>query len=124
MSWSWQFVLLACLAAAPGCSVMRAVGVLQEPSTDAKNHHLAKTAWRRHVGQYDGVVPHCDDFARGWKAGYFDVASGREGCTPLLPPARYRGARYQNPDGHAKGQAWFDGFEQGAGVAHRIQALP
>ena len=119
MSWSWQLLLFASLLAAPGCAAMRAVGVLQEPETDLKNHHAAKTAWRRHAHLYkNGVVPHCDDFARGWKAGYFDVASGREGCTPLLPPSRYRGPRYQTPVGHAKAQAWFDGFEEGAGVAH------
>lgn len=114
---SARWILLIAVLAAPGCAVMRTVGLLQEPETDAKNHHLAKAAWKRHEPYYEGMVA-CEDFARGWKAGYFDVASGRDGCLPLIPPARYRGARYQTPAGHARAQAWFDGFEEGASVAH------
>jgi len=58
-----------------------------------------------------------DDFCAGFRAGYLDVASGGNGCTPALPPQEYWGWKYQSAEGQARVAAWFAGFPHGARAA-------
>jgi hypothetical protein len=59
------------------------------------------------------------DFARGFKAGYRDVASGADGCTPAFPPREYWGWKYQSCEGQARVAAWFSGYPYGAQAAEQ-----
>jgi hypothetical protein len=59
------------------------------------------------------------DFSRGFKAGYMDVAAGRDGCTPAFPPREYWGWKYQSCEGQARVAAWFSGYPQGAMAAEK-----
>lgn len=88
-----------------------------------RNRRYAARAWDRAEAIY-GDLPHDDHFEEGFKAGYVAVAEGRDGCLPMLPPPEYWRADYQNPEGHRKTRAWFDGYTHGAlaaehdGIAH------
>lgn len=64
-----------------------------------------------------GVRPWLDDFGRGWRQGYYDVAMGGSGTIPLLPPTRYWGTFHHNPTGREEVQAWFAGYQQGVTAA-------
>jgi hypothetical protein len=58
-----------------------------------------------------------DDFCAGFRAGYIDVASGSNGCTPSFPPQEYWGWKYQSAEGQGRVAAWFAGFPHGARAA-------
>lgn len=68
-----------------------------------------------------------DDFCAGFRAGYVDVASGSNGCTPAFPPQEYWGWKYQSAEGQGRVAAWFSGYPHGAraaeedGVGHFTQ---
>jgi hypothetical protein len=83
----------------------------------ARNQHLARRAWRSMRYAYPAEAPYARHFRRGFLAGYVNVASGGNGCPPVLPPKEYWGACYQTPEGREKILTWFDGFHQGALVA-------
>jgi hypothetical protein len=58
-----------------------------------------------------------DDFCAGFRAGYMDVASGSNGCTPTFPPREYWGWKYQSAEGQGRVAAWFSGYPHGARAA-------
>lgn len=58
-----------------------------------------------------------DDFCAGFRAGYMDVASGSNGCTPAFPPQDYWGWKYQSAEGQGRVAAWFAGYPHGARAA-------
>lgn len=60
---------------------------------------------------------HIHDFCRGFRQGYEDVASGKDGCVPAFPPREYWGWKYQSPEGQCKVNAWFAGYPMGAKAA-------
>ena len=60
-----------------------------------------------------------NDFKAGFRAGYEDVASGGNGCTPTFPPRTYWGWKYQSPEGQLKVAAWFQGYPMGAKAAEQ-----
>ncbi len=58
-----------------------------------------------------------EDFCAGFRAGYMDVASGSNGCTPAFPPQDYWGWKYQSAEGQGRVAAWFSGYPHGARAA-------
>ena len=83
-----------------------------------KNRYRAHKAWKEVKDNCDNIdVP--GDFGRGFRAGYYDVALGGDGCPPAVPPRRYWSVWYQNHKGHYKQRRWFDGYEHGALVAEQ-----
>lgn len=79
-------------------------------------HCAAKRAWKARFDRYcerESV----DHFGAGFRAGYADVAMGKPGCVPPLPPRRYWGWRYQNCEGQQCVAGWFDGYPAGARAA-------
>jgi hypothetical protein len=106
-------LLLGCL---PGCLAFRDEF---EGATADKRYgmqaHFASARYRK----YYRDVEHRSDFQRGFRAGYYDVASGGDGGPPVIPPQRYWHYKYRNAEGHCKTVAWFDGFEHGALAAHQ-----
>lgn len=109
--WSIAAIALS-LSGLAGCAE------LQEVKIDFRNRYLAHEAWR------DLREVYCDmnyekDFGRGFRTGYYDVASGGNGCPPILPPQRYWSVRYMSTEGRARTEAWFAGFRYGAMVAEQ-----
>ncbi len=102
-----KLVWLSAIATAAGCAQLR------DYRSDAFYHHRAAVAFHAHKVCLDGVGCR-DDYAKGWKRGYFDVATGGNGAPPPLPEEHYWSVRYQSPSGHASIQAWYNGFQAGA----------
>lgn len=91
-------------------------GTWNEGMFQSKIKHAAKRAWKSRSHCYANQQ-HLKDFARGFRAGYVDVADGGTGCTPTFPPREYWGWKYQSAEGQAKVSAWFSGFPYGAQAA-------
>lgn len=65
-------------------------------------------------------APTSMDYACGWKSGFYDVATGGNGCPPLTAPARYwkPGQILAHCDKDRK--QWYVGFQDGAAYASRF----
>lgn len=107
-----SLLVLAIALGASGCAEF------QELKIDNRNRYLAKEAWGSLQETYE-CMNFEKDFGRGFRQGYYDVASGGDGCPPVLPPRRYWSVRYMNMDGRARTEAWFSGFRYGALVAEQ-----
>jgi hypothetical protein len=106
-------VLLLSLAA-NGCYTAR--DTLDDLSISCRNHALARRAW--HQSGWERVnLPHVEHFQDGFIAGYADVASGKSGCLPALPPRRYWDPSSLDAAGRQTSLAWYDGYAQGAECA-------
>jgi len=103
-------LLLACLATSAGC-----VG-LDDARLEGRLRRMARAAYATSPGACNGVV-HSVDYAKGFEEGYYDVASGGDGCPPALPPKKYWRATYGSPVGQDHVDAWFQGFRDGAASA-------
>ncbi len=104
-------MLAMCLT---GCYAAR--DDIEASRTGFRNRRHASSAWRDYESLYDDME-YEDHFEDGFKDGYEAVASGRSECPPVLPPRKYWKSRYQNPEGHCKVVAWFDGYSHGAVAA-------
>jgi hypothetical protein len=107
-------VVCGLLAISAGCST------LQEISIATKNKMWAQWAWMQDRGKYaEQPKPMFKHFGKGYRNGYYDVANGANGRTPLLPPVKYWGVKHQNPLGRDEIKAWFDGYQDGALAAEQ-----
>lgn len=107
----------ACLLlAASGCAAIQDHCI--EAEMGLRNHVLAQKAWGEWSWCYHDL-DHPLHFARGFKDGYRDILDGGSGCQPTLPPKCYWKPHFQNADGRAKTDAWFDGFSHGALAAQQ-----
>jgi hypothetical protein len=72
-------------------------------------------AWR----SFDGC--HCQsftiDYSTGWKAGYYDVATGGDGCPPVIAPRRYWKPPVVCEYDPSRRDDWYCGFQDGAAYA-------
>ena len=84
--------------------------------TGWRNRVWGTRAFNIRAAQF-GSPEYPDDFKAGFLAGYANIASGGDGCTPSLPPRQYWSWRFQSPEGQAKVNAWFSGFPEGARAA-------
>jgi len=110
---TWAALLML---SASGCSSIQDCVVEKEISI--RNHIFAQKAW----GEWSWCYDDLDDpmhFAKGFKYGYRDVIDGGSGCQPTLPPRCYWKPHFQNADGRAKTESWFDGFSHGALAAQQ-----
>jgi hypothetical protein len=57
------------------------------------------------------------DYACGWNAGYYDVATGGTGCSPVVPPKRYWKPPVFCEHDPSKRDDWYCGFANGAACA-------
>lgn len=85
-----------------------------------------KQAWH----EFDGCHNQCFtcDYSSGWKAGYYDVATGGEGCPPVIAPKKYwKPPVFVEYDSSLRDD-WYCGFQDGAAYAkcqpdhHYLQA--
>jgi hypothetical protein len=103
-------VLLLCASVAVGCTQ------IQDRRIEARQRRMARAAYTVSPGACNGVT-HSVDYAKGFEEGYYDVASGGDGCPPPLPPEKYWRATYNSPLGQEHVKAWFQGFRDGAAAA-------
>ena len=83
-----------------------------------KNRRLAKEAWYAVCGAYAGT-PCLEDFECGFRTGYCDVADGKNGCPPAVPPRKYWRAKYLGETGVLQVEQWFEGYRHGVSVAQQ-----
>ncbi len=57
------------------------------------------------------------DYGLGWKAGYYDVATGGTGCPPVVPPKEYWKPPVFCEHDPSKRDDWYCGFANGAACA-------
>lgn len=107
--------LAVCTLAGAGCVQFQEYA--NENIIAARNKKMAEEAWRSVESAYPIEQPYRRHFKAGFIAGYYDVASGGDGCPPILPPKKYWAACYQSPAGHEKIRLWFNGFSEGVMVA-------
>jgi hypothetical protein len=98
------------------CGCAQFHDAVDEISMTVRNRCASHHAWWTNKGCYKGIDYRCF-FGCGFKQGYFDVASGSDGCLPLLPPRHMWGIHFQNPVGQQMIVAWFNGYAEGALVA-------
>lgn len=83
---------------------------------EARNRAWAEQAWQQACSC--DATPRSADYADGFRDGYTELLfRGGDGEPPLLAPLRYRGVRYQTPQGYAAISDWFAGYRQGAAAA-------
>jgi hypothetical protein len=129
----WKYLCLSIVVSfviigSPGCSVfngMRDYIAYNDACNDFvigyRNEVWAKQSWHENKSCF-ADQPYLKAFGEGYQAGYIDVASGGNGCPPVLPPRCYWAWHYQSPEGQAKVAAWFAGFPHGAATAERDNA--
>jgi len=104
-------LVLLLSAAANGCHTTR--DALDDLSIRMRNRTCACQAWHesgwKHVNP-----PYVEHFEDGFTAGYVDVASGKSGCLPPLPPRRYWSPSSLDSAGRQTSRAWYNGYAQGA----------
>lgn len=69
--------------------------------------------------EFDGCHDQCFtcDYSSGWKAGYYDVATGGEGCPPVIAPKKYwKPPVFVEYDPSLRDD-WYCGFQDGAACA-------
>ena len=103
-------LLLFSASVAVGCTQ------LEDSRIEARQRRMARAAYVTSPGACNGM-PHSVDYAKGFEEGYYDVASGGDGCPPALPPEKYWWATYNSPVGQEHVKAWFQGFRDGAAAA-------
>ena len=78
----------------------------------------AKAAWRCVPDQ---VKQHCypKDYEKGWKDGFYDVATGGKGCPPVVAPQEYWRPEQILENCDNRRHAYYHGFQDGAACASR-----
>jgi hypothetical protein len=109
------WLMVGSLLFVPGC-----LSQIQDAGISSKNHCWAHFAWklqRPSIDKYCAPRPLVENYGKGWRRGYYDVAMGGGGQVPLLPPNCYWGIGHMNPLGHEEIRAWFAGYQDGAMAA-------
>jgi hypothetical protein len=87
-----------------------------------RNYQWAEQAWAESCAA-DGATARSEDYAAGFKDGFAEyLFRGGNGEPPLVAPLRYRGFRYQTPEGYQAIDDWFAGYRHGASAAKKSGA--
>ncbi len=105
----------ACIATFSGCV---SVATLQDWQYKRDNKTRASEAWFDNHTQEQRSCLGCD-YEDGFKAGFFDAATGRDCRVPAVPPPKYWAAKYQCCDGQVCVQNWFKGYQVGMTAAEK-----
>lgn len=74
-------------------------------------HHSLAQRRRRFEGEES-----CH-YRTGYYQAFEDIAEGRSGVTPAIPPPRYWSDCYRTAEGHARAAEWFAGYRAGSADA-------
>lgn len=108
-----------------GCSVVstgtrvvtaRVKESLSEHAERSRNKAWARAAWQS-VRAANPGVGFSGDYEKGFEAGFTEHLYRGTIQPPPLPPASYRGASHQTPNGYQAILAWFAGFRHGVADA-------
>lgn len=107
----YRFLLLTALTSlGSGCATF----------SDLKYETTQKIRTQKAWEQYDtGTVCCSSAYRKGWKAGYYDVLTGRDGCPPLFPPSHISGPLNIAWHCDEPRNEWYTGFQDGAACARR-----
>ncbi len=81
-----------------------------------RNDAWAAKAWHCRKHRF-GNRRNLSDLEAGFRAGYMSVAEGGNGCVPAVCPQAYWGFQYQDCNGQARMNSWFEGFPLGVAAA-------
>ncbi len=59
----------------------------------------------------------CRDYRMGFTQAFIDVAQGKTGEAPPVPPERYWDVCFRSPGGHDRAADWYAGYREGASQA-------
>lgn len=76
------------------------------------NKKRASQAWRDCHSHEQRKCLSCD-YEDGFKAGFFDTATGKDCKLPPVPPPKYWSVKYQCCEGQKHVQDWFRGYQCG-----------
>ncbi len=99
----------ALLLALSGCTAL----------SDCKYEVGQKIRTQQAWHEFDGCHNQCFtcDYSTGWKAGFYDVATGGEGCPPVIAPKRYWKPPVFVEYDPSRRDDWYRGFQDGAAYA-------
>ncbi len=92
------------------------VASLQDWQYAHTNKARASTAWFENHDHDQRVRLGCD-YEAGYKAGFFDISTGKDCQLPPVPPPKYWDAKYQCCEGQVCVQNWFKGYQVGMAAA-------
>lgn len=108
-----RLTVVLCLLLASGCAVLP---IGQDARYQYVNRKRASAAWKQCFSKEKRRCLSID-FECGFKAGFFDTATGKDCRLPAVPPSKYFAARYQCCEGQTAVQDWFRGYQSGIMVA-------
>ncbi len=93
----------------PGCTAI----------SDCKYEVSQKIRTGQAWHEFDGCNDECftGDYKIGWKAGYYDVATGGDGQPPLIAPKKYWKPPVFIEHDPSRRNEWYAGFQDGASCA-------
>lgn len=103
-------LLILSLSTASGCAG------LQDTEYAVSNWTRAECYWIG-TGTFSERFQHSSDYAKGWKKGFYDAATGKACNDPAVPPPCYWAAKYQTCEGRNAILDWYSGYRSGAAVA-------
>ncbi len=83
---------------------------------DYRNDAWAAKAWHCRKHRF-GNRRNLKDLEAGFRAGYMAIAEGGNGCVPAVCPQAYWGFQYQDCNGQARMNSWFEGYPLGVAAA-------
>lgn len=122
----WWYAGLACLwlVAAAGCSSCGPGGcgpsVCVECSCYCRRLDDLHTAWVARccadhaLGNHGGASA---DYRAGFTQAYVDIALGKTGAPPPIPPRRYWSVCFRSPWGGRRAEEWYAGYQDGVAAA-------
>jgi hypothetical protein len=87
--------------------------------SDCKYEVEQKIRTHQAWGEFDDCKGRCFtyDYSSGWKAGFYDVATGGTGCPPVFAPKRYWKPPVFCEYDPCQRDEWYTGFQDGAAYA-------
>jgi len=94
------------------CSMGFGCATISDCTYEAKQKVRTQKAWMH----YDGCEDACYSlpYRHGWKAGYYDVVTGGDGCPPMFAPERYSSPFKILHHCDEPRHDWYIGFQEGA----------
>ena len=109
---SAKLIMAASVLCCTGCAAV------QDAHYNSVNRSRARWAWWNDPDiEGSRLLP--SDFGAGYREGWYDVASGKDGRPPAVAPRWYWMPWYQTPSGAQSIQQWYSGYYAGAMQAER-----
>lgn len=104
-----QFSALALILALTGCTA------LSDCKYEVGQKIRTKQAWCEFNSCHQQYFTR--DYSSGWKAGFYDVATGGSGCPPVIAPKKYWKPPVFVEYDPSRRDDWYCGFQDGAAYA-------